>query len=99
MTLTRAAVVRLGLSALILYLAAHGLTGRQGLISYIALQEREQVLEAEQKQLEETINDLSGRAARLRTGSAEFDRDYLEERARTILDAAHADEVLIDLPG
>jgi cell division protein FtsB len=99
MTLTRAAVVRLGLSALILYLAAHGLTGRQGLISYMGLQEREQALLAEQSRLEATIDELSSRAARLRTGSAAFDRDYLEERARIILDAAHADEVLIDLPG
>lgn len=99
MTLTRAAVIRLGLSALILYLAAHGLTGRQGLISYIGLQEREQALEAEHAQLEARIDDLADRAARLRTGSAAFDRDYLEERARTILDAAHADEVLIELPG
>jgi cell division protein FtsB len=99
MTLTRAAVTRLGLSALILYLAAHGLTGRQGLISYIGLQEREQALLTEQAELEETIDGLSARAARLRTGSAAFDRDYLEERARTILGAAHADEVVIDLPG
>jgi len=98
MTLTRAAVVRLGLSALILYLAAHGLTGRQGLISYMGLQEREQALEAEQAQLDATIKDLSARAERLRTDSASFDRDYLEERARSILDAAYADEVLIDLP-
>jgi len=99
MTLTRAAVVRLGLSALILYLAAHGLTGRQGLISYVGLQEREHALLAEQGELQAKIDELSDRAGRLRTGSASFDRDYLEERARTILDAAHADEVLIDLPG
>lgn len=99
MTLTRAGVVRLGLSAVILYLAAHGLTGRQGLISYMGLQEREHALESEQAALRETIDDLSERAARLRTGSPDFDRDYLEERARTILNAAHADEVVIDLPG
>lgn len=99
MTLTRAAVIRLGLSAVILYLAAHGLTGRQGLISYVGLQERERALETEQADLQATIEALSDRAARLRTDSADFDRDYLEERARTILGAAHADEVLIDLPG
>lgn len=99
MTLTRTAVVRLGLSALILYLAAHGVTGRQGLISYMGLQEREQALMAEQAHLAATIEDLSVRAERLRADSATFDRDYLEERARTILDAAYADEVLIDVPG
>ncbi|MDZ4777479.1 MAG: septum formation initiator family protein [Alphaproteobacteria bacterium] len=99
MTLTRAAVIRLGLSAVILYLIAHGLTGRQGLVSYMGLQEQEHALETEQAELEATIETLSDRAARLRTGSTDFDRDYLEERARTILGAARADEVVIDLPG
>jgi cell division protein FtsB len=99
MTLTRAAVVRLGLSALILYLAAHGLTGRQGLISFLELQEREHALQMERADLEARIAELSDRAGRLRAGSVSFDRDYLEERARTILDAAYADEVVIDLRG
>lgn len=99
MTLTRAAVIRLGLSAVILYLAAHGVTGRQGLVSYMGLQEQEHALETERAELEQTIETLSERAARLRTGSNDFDRDYLEERARTILGAARADEVVIDLPG
>ena len=99
MTLTRAAVIRLGLSALIVYLAAHGLTGRQGLVSYLGLQEHERALETEQTELQATIETLSDRAARLRTGSSDFDRDYLEERARTILGAARANEVVIDLPG
>jgi len=99
MTLTRAAVIRLGLSALIVYLAAHGLTGRQGLVSYLGLQEHERALETEQAELQATIETLSDRAARLRTGSSDFDRDYLEERARTILGAARANEVVIDLPG
>lgn len=98
MTLTRAAVIRLGLSAVILYLAAHGMTGRQGLVSYLGLQEQEHALETELAELDATIETLSDRAARLRAGSREFDRDYLEERARTILGAARADEVVIDLP-
>ncbi len=97
MLLTQGATARLALSAVILYLAAHGLTGRQGLVSYMALQEQERTLTAEQAALDAEIAALSVRAARLRTGGKDFDRDYLEERARDLLNAARADEVVIDL--
>jgi len=97
MLLTQGATVRVALSAVILYLAAHGVTGRQGLVSYIALQEKERALESEQAQLDTEIAGLTVRAARLRTDSADFDRDYLEERARTLLNATRADEVVFDL--
>jgi cell division protein FtsB len=97
MLLTQGAAARLALSAVILYLAAHGVTGRQGLVSYIALQEQERALEGEQAQLDTEIAALSVRAARLRTDSKDFDRDYLEERARTLLNATRVDEVVFDL--
>jgi cell division protein FtsB len=97
MLLTQGATARLALSAVILYLAAHGLTGRQGLVSYVALQEREETLLAEQAELGAEIARLQDRAARLRTEGGTFDRDYLEERARDLLDAARTDEIVIDL--
>ena len=97
MLLTQGVTARLALSAVILYLAAHGVTGRQGLVSYIALQEQERALASEQAQLDSEIAALTVRAARLRTDSKDFDRDYLEERARTLLNAARADEVVFDL--
>lgn len=97
MLLTQDATARLALGALILYLASHGLTGQQGLIAYVDLQARERALEAAQADLDTKISDLEDRAARLRTDSPAFDRDYLEERARALLNAARTDEVVIDL--
>ena len=97
MLLTQGATARLALSAVILYLAAHGLTGRQGLVSYVALQEQERALKSEQAALDAEIAALAVRAGRLRTGGKDFDRDYLEERARDLLNAARADEVVVDL--
>lgn len=97
MLLTQGAAARVALGALILYLAGHAVTGRQGLVSYVALQERERALDAEAARLDADIARLSDRARRLRTGSPDFDRDYLEERARDLLNAARADEVVIEL--
>ena len=97
MLLTQGATARLALGAVILYLGAHGLTGRQGLVSYMTLQERERALETEQAGLTAAIATLGSRAARLRTDSPDFDLDYLEERARVSLDAARTDEVVLDL--
>lgn len=97
MHLTQGAALRLALGAVILYLGAHGVTGRQGLVSYMALQEKEAALKAEQGELAERIAALRARAARLRTDSPGFDRDYLEERARELLDATYAGETIYDL--
>jgi cell division protein FtsB len=96
MHLTEGAVGKAAIGALILYLAAHGLTGRQGLISYIGLQEQERALTAESAALAAEIDALSDRANRLRTGSKDFDLDYLEERARTLVDAVRLDEVVYE---
>ena len=97
MHLTQGAVTNLALAAVILYLGAHGVTGRQGLVSYMALQEKEAALQEEREALEARVADLKSRAERLRTESPAFDRDYLEERARDLLDAMHADEQAFDL--
>ena len=97
--MTQGATARFALSVVILYLGAHAVTGRQGLVSYMALQEKERALTAEQARLTADIATLSTRAARLRTDSAAFDLDYLEERARAVLDATRTDEVVIDLSG
>ena len=97
MQLTEGVGLQVALGALILYLAAHGLTGQQGLISYIGLQAKERVLAEESARLAAHIETLSDRANRLRTGSATFDRDYLEERARVVIGAVRTDEVVFDL--
>lgn len=97
MLLTESAGARVALGALILYLAAHGLTGQQGLVSYIGLQAKERALKAEDARLGSEIAALSERAGRLRTGSADFDIDYLEERARALVGAVRTDEVVFDV--
>jgi cell division protein FtsB len=85
----------LGLSAVIVYLAANAMTGRQGLISYMALQEREHALLAEQHKLAGEKVALEARISRL--SSDHLDLDALEEQARKDFDAAHPDEIVFDL--
>lgn len=84
-----------GLGAAILYLGAHAVTGRQGLVAYVDLQARERVLEQRVDQLAAEEASLEARAQRLRPG--EIDRDYLEERARITLAAGDREEIVFTL--
>jgi cell division protein FtsB len=84
-----------GLGAAILYLGAHAVTGRQGLVAYVDLQAQERVLEQRVDQLSTEEANLEARAERLRPGH--IDRDYLEERARITLAAGDSEEIVFDL--
>jgi cell division protein FtsB len=84
-----------GLSAVIVYLAASAVTGRQGLVSYMHLQEREQALLTERAALAKERIALEGRIQALASGS--LDLDALEEQARHQFGAAHPDEIVFDL--
>jgi len=95
MTLPRSAALSLGLSAVIVYLAAHAVTGRQGLISYMRLQEQERTLSAERDALSGQQAALEARIKQLST--EHLDLDVLEEEARKQFDAAHPDEIIFDL--
>ncbi len=88
-------VVSVGLGAAILYLGAHAVTGRQGLLAYVDLQAQERALEQRASALAEERADLEARAARLRPAS--LDADYLDERARITLAAGSSDEVVFRL--
>lgn len=90
------AVLSIGLGAAILYLGAHAVTGRQGLVAYVDLQARERVLESQLADLEAERARLDERAARLRPDS--LDLDYLDERARILLAAGDDREVVFALP-
>lgn len=90
------AALTLGLGAAILYLGAHAVTGRQGLVAYVDLQARERALEARLSELEAERATLEERAARLRPG-ASFDDEYLEERARIMLAAGDGDALVFAL--
>jgi cell division protein FtsB len=90
-----AAALSLGLGAAILYLGAHAVTGRQGLVAYVDLQAQERALEARVASLEEERAQLEERAARLRPGT--LDLDYLDERARITLAAGDSEELVFTL--
>lgn len=87
--------VGLGLGAAILYLGAHALTGRQGLLAYVELQAQERVLEQRLSELETERVELEARAARLRPES--LDLDYLDERARLTLAAGDPRDLVFAL--
>jgi cell division protein FtsB len=89
-------LARTGLCALIAYLCVQAMVGRQGLIAYWDLQERETALVAESAALAGEIAELKGRTARLRTVS--LDRVYLEEIARQTLNATKPGEHIFLLP-
>jgi cell division protein FtsB len=82
----------IGLGAAILYLGAHAVTGRQGLVAYVDLQAQQRVLEERVASLETEEANLEARAQRLRPGH--IDRDYLEERARITLAAGDSEEIV-----
>lgn len=83
-------VVSLGLAAVILYLAANTVVGEDGLVSFVGLQARERVLQAELARLKLLRDRLEDRAARLRPQT--LDGDYLQERARVLLAARQPGE-------
>lgn len=90
-----AAALSLGLGAAILYLGAHAVTGRQGLVAYVDLQAQERALEQRVASLEEERAQLEARAARLRPET--LDLDYLDERARITLAAGDSEELVFAL--
>jgi cell division protein FtsB len=90
-----AVALSVGLGAAILYLGAHAVTGRQGLVAYVDLQAQERVLEQRVASLEEERSQLEARAARLRPET--LDLDYLDERARITLAAGDSEELVFTL--
>jgi len=90
-----ATALSIGLGAAILYLGAHAVTGRQGLVAYVDLQAQERVLEERVSSLEAERVDLEARAARLRPET--LDLDYLDERARVTLAAGDSEEIVFAL--
>lgn len=90
------AALTIGLGAVILYLGAHAVTGRQGLVAYVDLQAQERALEQRVAALAEEEAELRARAERLAPGDT-FDQDYLEERARVTLAAGHSEEIVFAL--
>jgi cell division protein FtsB len=91
----KSVALSLGLSAVILYLTAHAVTGQQGLMSYMELQEQHEALLNEKGALAREHTDLEVRLKAM--GSGRIDKDALEELARRQFAAAHPDEIVFEL--
>ena len=89
------AAMSIALGAGILYLGAHAVTGRQGLVAYVDLQSQERALEHRVAALDQEHATLEARAARLRPET--LDLDYLDERARITLAAGDSEELVFAL--
>ncbi len=89
------AALSLGLGAAILYLGAHAVTGRQGLVAYVDLQAQERVLVGQLTALQAEQAALEARAGRLKEST--LDLDYLDERARVLLAAGDEHELVFAL--
>jgi cell division protein FtsB len=87
-----ATALSIGLGAAILYLGAHAVTGRQGLVAYVDLQAQERTLESRLDAVEAERAQLEARAARMRGET--LDLDYLDERARVTLAAGDSEEIV-----
>ena len=87
-----ATALSIGLGAAILYLGAHAVTGRQGLVAYVDLQAQERTLESRLDVVEAERNELEARAGRMRAET--LDLDYLDERARITLAAGDSEELV-----
>ena len=90
-----ASALNLGLGAAILYLGAQAVTGPQGLAAFVEIQGQERALGAELAELQAERAELEARAARMRPES--LDLDYLDERARVLLAAGEAEEIVFAL--
>ena len=87
-----ATALSIGLGAAILYLGAHAVTGRQGLVAYVDLQAQERTLESRLDAVEAERLQLEARAVRMRGET--LDLDYLDERARVTLAAGDSEEIV-----
>lgn len=78
------------------YFAYHAVEGERGLRSYFALRQRIVLAVAERDEAIAERRVIERRVVALRPES--LDLDMLDERARQVLDLAHEDDVVIQLP-
>jgi cell division protein FtsB len=96
MTAPRVSLLGFGLSAAIIYLVAHAVSGEQSVSGTFRLAEEERSLRAELAALEQERAALQVEVTAL--ADATLDRDYLEERARVLLGAAYPGEIYLTFP-
>jgi cell division protein FtsB len=91
MSQDKSLAVSLGLAAGIVYLGVHAVMGQHGLLAFVDLQAQEAALQRDLDRLSGERAYLEDRVARLR---GEADADYVDERTRAALGAAHSQEML-----
>lgn len=91
MSQDKSLAVSLGLAAGIVYLGVHAVMGQHGLLAFVDLQAQEAALQQDLERLSAEREVLQDRVERLR---GEADADYVDERARIALGAAHGQEIL-----
>ncbi|MEA1942891.1 MAG: septum formation initiator family protein [Pseudomonadota bacterium] len=83
------------LAVAIAYFGYHALTGEQGVLNWIVVENEIRAAEAELAIAVAERRELEDTAARLRSDS--LDLDYVEERARDILNVAHPREFIVEI--
>jgi cell division protein FtsB len=83
------------LAVSIAYFGYHAFTGDQGVLNWIVVETEISAVEAELEQARGEREALEITAGRLRSDS--LDLDYVDERARAILNVAHPDDFVVRL--
>ncbi|WP_203292248.1 FtsB family cell division protein [Maricaulis parjimensis] len=83
------------LAVAIAYFGYHALTGEQGVLNWIVVKNEIRIAEAELDLAVAEREMLEDTASRLRSDS--LDLDYVEERARDILNVAHPREIIVEI--
>lgn len=83
------------LALAIAYFGYHALTGEQGVLNWLVVEAEIRETEAELAVATAQREDLEETAARLRSDS--LDLDYLDERARDVLNVAHPREFIVEI--
>ena len=81
------------LAVAIAYFGYHALTGEQGVLNWIVVESEIQAVETQLASAQTEREALEVTASRLRSDS--LDLDYVEERARAVLNVAHPDEFVV----
>ncbi|MFN3835711.1 MAG: FtsB family cell division protein [Glycocaulis sp.] len=95
-TLKRFILIALGM-AVLFYAGHHAFHPEQGFVRYALVSARVAQVEAELAEVRAERMRLEDRAARLSPNSGELDLDYVEERARAVLNFAHPHEIIVRL--
>lgn len=83
------------LTVVIAYFGYHAMTGDQGVLNWLVVEAEIDAVEIELAQARAERQALETTAARLRSDS--LDLDYVEERARDLLNVAHPRDIIVDI--